>query len=147
MAVCKEESLLCIFERYLAMKKIMGMGRFTTIEAHNKRYEQFPKTARNQMNKGVNIEIYERTLDRTSPKLIYSSFDTNNKISMEQALNDGRVRSFKECMKTAKYRLEVINKDMKELVDVNNKKMYEQLDMLNNILNQSLSLYEEKERI
>ena len=142
MAVCREESLLCIFERYIAMQKLMGMGRFTTIKAHDKRYEQFPKTAREQMNKGVETEVYERTDDRKCPKMIYKSSSTKNEYaSMEEAISAGRKRSFVKCMQTAKERLIKINADMKEL-KIEKPEMLQQLQTLNDIINQAIKEYE-----
>ena len=138
MAVCREESLLCVFERYIAMQKLMGMGRFTTIKAHDKRYEQFPKTAREQMNKGVETEVYERTDDRKCPKIIYKSSSTTNEYaSMEEAMSAGRKRSFVKCMQTAKERLIKINADMKEL-KIEKPEMLQQLQTLNDIINQAI---------
>ena len=142
MAVCREESLLCVFERYIAMQKLMGMGRFTTIKAHDKRYEQFTKTAREQMNKGVETEVYERTDDRKCPKMIYKSSSTKNEYaSMEEAISVGRKRSFAKCMKTAKERLIKINADMKEL-KIEKPEMLQQLQTLNDIINQAIKEYE-----
>lgn len=142
MAVCREESLLCVFERYIAMQKLMGMGRFTTIKAHDKRYEQFPKTAREQMNKGVETEVYERTDDRKCPKMIYKSSSTKNEYaSMEEAISAGRKRSFVKCMQTAKERLIKINADMKEL-KIEKPEMLQQLQTLNDIINQAIKEYE-----
>lgn len=146
MAVCREESLLCVFERYLVMQRIMGIGRFTTIKAHDKRYEQFPKTAREQMNKGVEIEVYERTEDRKCPKMIYkSSSHTNQYASMEEALLAGRRRSYIKCMQTAKDRLDKINEDMREL-KIEKTEMLDQLKDLNNIINQAINDYQHIER-
>lgn len=142
MAVCREESLLCVFERYIAMQKLMGMGRFTTIKAHDKRYEQFPKTAREQMKKGVETEVYERTDDRRCPKMIYkSSSPINEYASMEEAMSAGRKRSFIKCMQTAKDRLIKINADMKEL-KIEKPEMLQQLQTLNDIINQAIKDYE-----
>ena len=146
MAVCREESLLCVFERYIAMQKLMGMGRFTTIKAHDKRYEQFPKTAREQMNKGVETEVYERTDDRKCPKIIYKSSSTTNEYaSMEEAMSAGRKRSFVKCMQTAKERLIKINADMKEL-KIEKPEMLQQLQTLNDIINQAIKEYECRDR-
>ena len=142
MAVCREESLLCVFERYIAMQKLMGMGRFTTIKAHDKRYEQFTKTAREQMNKGVETEVYERTDDRKCPKIINKSSSTTNEYaSMEEAMSAGRKRSFVKCMQTAKERLIKINADMKEL-KIEKPEMLQQLQTLNDIINQAIKEYE-----
>lgn len=146
MAVCREESLLCVFERYIAMQKLMGMGRFTTIKAHDKRYEQFPKTAREQMNKGVETEVYERTDDRKCPKMIYKSSSTKNEYaSMEEAISAGRKRSFVKCMQTAKERLIKINADMKEL-KIEKPEMLHQLQTLNDIINQAIKNYDGLDR-
>lgn len=146
MAVCREESLLCVFERYIAMQKLMGMGRFTTIKAHDKRYEQFPKTAREQMNKGVETEVYERTDDRRCPRMIYkSSSHTNEYASMEEAMSAGRKRSFIKCMQTVKDRLNKINADMKEL-KIEKPEMLQQLQTLNDIINQAIKNYESLDR-
>ena len=51
LATCREESILSCFERYILMKETTGIGRFITIQSHDKRYEQFPKTAKEQKKK------------------------------------------------------------------------------------------------
>mgnify|MGYP004606967473 CR=1 FL=1 len=145
LAVCREESLLSIFERYLAMKKIMGIGRLTTIESHDKRYIQFPKTARIQANKGIEIEVYERTNKIENPLMIYKTSSNSNKYScFEEALKKGRINSFNECMKDAERRLKDINQDMKVLKEQNIELSY-QLERLNIIINDAIKR-EENER-
>ena len=42
LATCREESILSCFERYILMKEATGIGRFITLQSHDKRYIQFP---------------------------------------------------------------------------------------------------------
>lgn len=145
LAVSKEESLLSIFERYIAMRQAMGVGRLTTIKAHNKRYEQFPKTARVQANKGVEIEVYERTKNVSNPKMIYKTSSNENKYScFEEALEQGRKRSFLEYRINAKERLENINRKLLVL-DEYDVGIMQQLEELNCIIEKSANLKEEFE--
>lgn len=142
LAVSKEESLLCIFERYIAMRQAMGIGRLTTIQAHNKRYEQFPKTAGIQANKGVEIEVYERTKDIENLKIIYKTFSNNNRYScFEEALVDGRQRSFLEYRINAKNRLKNINEKL-SILDKDDIGIKQQLEELNYIIEKSINLEE-----
>lgn len=144
LAVSREESLLSIFERYLAMRKIMGIGRLTTIESHDKRYKQFPKTARIQANKGIEIEVYKRTKEIGNPLMIYKSSSNSNSYScFEEALESGRKKSFNECMKTASIRLQNINQEMK-MLEKGNLELFQELKKLNVIINEAIN--REKER-
>ena len=146
LAVCREESLLSSFERYIEMKKIMGFGRLVTIQSHDKRYIQFPKTALEQSRKGVRIEVYERSFDMTNPLLIYKSdSNCNAYLDMHEAIEVGRKRSLNLCMNTANERLKIINEELKEEC-LNNPTLLNQLQELNDIINKSIELYNDIER-
>lgn len=135
LAVSREESLLSIFERYIFMKKNMNIARFTTIEAHDKRFNQFIKTAREQANKGIEIEVYERGKEISDPLMIYKSSSKNNEYSnFEKAVEGGKNNSFIQCMKTAKVRLNRIEYELKKTEKFNSK-VFEQLDELTKIIN------------
>ncbi|MEI3391464.1 MAG: hypothetical protein V8R30_07640 [Clostridia bacterium] len=52
LATCREESRFCCFERYILMKEATGIGRFITLQSHDKRYIQFPKNSKRTREKG-----------------------------------------------------------------------------------------------
>ena len=123
----------------------MGIGRFTTIEAHDKRFYQFPKTARIQANKGVEIEVYERGQDISEPVMIYKSSCTDNKYAnFEEALNIGRGNSLKQCITNASNRLECIDREL-QLLEQGDSKVFIELKQLKDIIDKILNK-EENER-
>lgn len=145
LAVSREESLLSCFERYILMKKNMGIGRFTTIEAHDKRFFQFPKTARMQADKGIEIEVYERGQDIAEPVMIYKSSCKDNKYAnFEEAINIGRNNSLKQCINNALNRLEYIERELQSL-EKKDSKVFIELKKLIHIIDKTLSK-EETER-
>ena len=145
LAVSREESLMSCFERYILMKKNMGIGRFTTIEAHDKRFYQFPKTARIQADKGVEIEVYERGQDIAEPVMIYKSSCKENKYAnFEEALNIGRENSLKQCVTNASKRLECIGREL-QLLEQEDSKVFIELKRLRDIIDKILNK-EENER-
>ena len=121
MATSKEESLLSIFERYIEMRKSMGVGRLTTVSSHNSKYDKFPGIASRLESKGVEVEVYERSTtieDIAKPIMIYkTSSQTNIHLSVERALQAGRNNSKKNCLKNAMERLESIKKDIESYRD------------------------------
>ena len=48
LATWREESILSCFERYILMKEATGIGRFITLQSHDKRYIQFQKQQKNK---------------------------------------------------------------------------------------------------
>ena len=116
MAVSNVESLLSIFERYIEMKKTMGIGRITTVESHNLKYDNFPKVVSTLEKRNIPVEVYERSdsLDDISkPKMIYQ---TGNSANIYQSVNcailAGRRNSVRKSLRTAKFRLEIIKKEI-----------------------------------
>lgn len=116
MAVSREESLLSIFERYILMRKSMGIGRLTTVESHDSKYDNFPKVAATLEDKGVEVEVFERSKsaeDMANPIMTYkTTCKSNIYMSVEKALYIGRNNSKKTCLNTAMNRLESIRKDI-----------------------------------
>ncbi len=89
LAVSREESLLSIFERYIEMKKAMGIGRMTTIESHNKKYNNFLNIAGTLERRGV--EVFERSKDIVNPNMTYKTSGKNGRYnSVVEALIRGR---------------------------------------------------------
>ena len=132
IGVSRFESLLSIFERYIEMNKSMGFGRLTTIEAHDVRYNNFTKIASTLEGENIEVEVYKRALDRKVPIRVYKTGDNSPMYpSVIEALIDSRQESYRLCMKDAKQRLELINKEIKyNTVDG---KILGELEKLNNI--------------
>lgn len=121
MATAKEESLLSIFERYIEMRNSMGIGRLTTVSSHNSKYENFPKVASTLESKGVEVEVYERSISANNianPIMIYkTSSKTNCCETVEAALQLGRKHSKKICLGNALDRLVSIRDDIEAYKD------------------------------
>ena len=133
LAVSREESILSMFERYILMEEKTGFGRLTTISDHDERYDNFPNIAATLEDKGVEVEVYERTEDKQNPKLTYKTSNTDSNIytSVVEALEQGRISSRVKCYETYEDRLEYINNKFREL-NANVGLMCE-LDKLNSI--------------
>lgn len=117
LATCREESILSCFERYILMKEKTGIGRFITIQSHDKRYEQFPKTAKEQEEKGVQIEVYERGITTNKPILLYSNILNNNiYANFEDALKSGRKHSYEQCKGNMFNRIASIEEKLSKMV-------------------------------
>lgn len=128
LATCREESILSCFERYILMKEATGMGRFITIQSHDKRYIQFPKTAKEQEKKGVQIEVYERGGIINNPRLLYDNKHFNNNFySFEEALNFGRKHSFEQCKNNIASRITEIEKRLRGM-NTNESEILKQLE-------------------
>lgn len=139
IATSKEESLLSIFERYIVMLENMQIGRLTTIEAHNTRYDNFTNIAKILEDRGIETEVYERGKDIEHigyPKMIYKTSANNNMYkTVEDALNAGRIKSFKLCESNIKTRLKEINNSLRDL-SYKNPEIKEELEKLNEIFSQ-----------
>ena len=145
MAVSKEESLLSIFERYIEMKKNMGIGRLTQIESHNKKYSNFTNVATTLETRGVEVEVHERSEDISNPKLIYKTSNKNNTYSsVLEAIIMGRSNSHKQCMLTAGKRLESIKKDLIQLSEQD--KYIVEINKLTEIIEELVKKEGEEER-
>lgn len=142
LAVSREESTLSMFERYILMEEKSGFGRLTTIKDHDERYENFPNIALTLEEKGVEVEVYERTEDIKNPKLTYKTSNKNNNVysSVAEAIEKGRENSRIKCYETYEERLEYINLKFKEF-NVNTGLMEEL-----NKLNELFQYYSKKEK-
>ncbi len=141
LATSREESILSCFERYILMKQKTGIGRFVPIKSHDRRYEQFPKTAKEQREKGVPIEVYERGCITSEPTLLYSDMCINNKFeSFEEALIAGRQHSYEKCKNNISDRIEQIEQKLNEM-NSNEKGIIAQLEQF-----KSEVIIEERER-
>lgn len=128
LATCREESILSCFERYILMKEATGIGRFITLQAHDKRYIQFPKTAKEQEKKGVQIEVYERGSIINSPILLYDNKHSNNKFNnFEEALKFGRKHSFQQCKDNIANRISEIERRLNSM-NTNESSILKQLE-------------------
>lgn len=114
MAVSKIESTLSIFERYLETKKRIGIGRLTTIAAHDVRFDGFTKTATELEGMGVPVEVYKRaSCIMAYPIFLYGTDNERSLFpSVIEALNHGRTESHAQCLRTAPARLKTINEDL-----------------------------------
>ena len=128
LATCREESILSCFERYIFAKKNKLIARFITIESHDKRYVQFPKTARIQEKKGLEIEVYERGKCISLPKLLYNNkIYTNGFNDFEEAIEFGRAHSLKLCKNNLINRIFKIEKELKNM-NTNEEEILKQLE-------------------
>ncbi len=124
IGVSKIESTLSIFERYLEMKKKLGVGRLTTIAAHDKRYDGFTTTALTLERMGIGVEVFKRNPKlQADPILLYGTGmeDLPHK-SVLEALTMARLESHNACLETAEARLASINEDFQnfdEETDIN----------------------------
>lgn len=120
------------------MRKSMGMGRLTSIKAHDDRYTGFTKIAGTLEGKGVETEVYERGTIQIIPQLTYkTSGDRNIYRSVHEALVNGRDKSRRICMISAQARLDDINKDVKSYLSEDDK-LAEELQTLNDIISREL---------
>lgn len=145
MAVSRYESLLSIFERYIEMNKYMTIGRLTSIEAHDVRYNNFTKILPTLEKNNIEVEVFKRSKDKKVPTMIYKTSSNKNLYrSVMEAVNAGREESYMHCMNNAKERIELINSDMKNCnVD---KKIKNELDKLNEIFKKELNKDIDKDR-
>lgn len=113
LAVCREESLLSNFERYIETYKRIGLGRLTTIEKHDETYKNFTERFKNLEEKGILIEVYRRGEKINHPVMIYQTCKSDNVyINAYEALIEGRKENYHECMNTVKDRLKQINNNL-----------------------------------
>ena len=133
LSVSREESVLSMFERYILMEEKTGFGRLTTINDHDERYENFPKIASTLEDKGIEVEVYERTEDKTNPKLTYKSSNKSLNIygTVVEAIEKGRITSKEKCYETCESRLEFINNKFRNLNA--NEGLMQELNKLNSI--------------
>lgn len=145
LAVSRIESLLSIFERYIEMKKAMGIGRLTTIESHDNKYNNFPNIAGTLETRGIEVEVYERSEYIGNPKMTYKTSSTNSIYnSVGEALIKGRNNSNRICIKNAIQRLESIKKDLQGFEEKD--KYNNQIETLSKVIEQEIEKNEEIER-
>ena len=137
IATSREESLLSIFERYIVMRENIGVGRLATIEAHDIRYKNFTEVAKVLEGRNIEVEVYERAKNYDqigNPNMIYKTSKVQKKYrTVEEALNEGRKKSYELCRSNIKVRLEQINDNLNVLC-INNANMQKELENLNEIL-------------
>jgi hypothetical protein len=145
LAVSREESLLSIVERYIEMKKAMGIGRMTTIESHDKKYNNFLNIAGTLEIRGVEVEVFERSEDIAKPNMTYKTSGKNSRYnSVMEALIEGRNNSSRICMNKARQRLERIKCDLQECEE--EEKYKEQMEIVTKIIEQEIEKNEGAER-
>ncbi len=145
LAVSRIESLLSIFERYIEMKKSMGIGRITTIESHDNKYNNFPNIAGTLETRGVEVEVYERSEDIGNPKMTYKTSGKNSIYnSVGEALIKGRNNSNRICIKNVMQRFEMIKKDLQKFGEED--KYSNQIETLAKIIEQEIKESKEEER-
>ena len=94
MATSREKSLFSMFERYIEMKKNIGVGRWTSIEAHDIRYNNLENVITSLEERNVHVEVYERSLKIEDPQILYKTGDTGCRcVSVKDALEFGVVKS------------------------------------------------------
>ena len=116
MAVCREESILSIFERYIESKKIINVGRLTTIDDHDVRYFNLLEVASIIENEGIEVEVYQRI--NSSIDMIYKSSNKNKYKSVEHAIILARENSYNDCIVSFNNRIDNIFKEFKELGEI-----------------------------
>ena len=117
MATSKYESLLSLFERYLEMKQYIGMGRLTSIDAHNVRYDSFTALIPTLEGKGIEVDVYERGATQSTPILLRADKDNSRFPTVQNAVEFGRSESQRACMKNAERRLTLIEQEIIQLND------------------------------
>ncbi|MBR3325632.1 MAG: zeta toxin family protein [Clostridia bacterium] len=143
LAVSKEESLLSIHERYIEMKKSMGIGRMTKIENHNSKYDNFTNVVDSIECSGIEVEVYERSNGIEDPKMIYKTSSKNNIYSCaNEAIIKGRQNSSRICKNNSSQRLESIKEDIKIFGE--EEKYKEQIEKLTSVIEKTMENKEER---
>ncbi len=112
LAVPREETLLCIHERYENQMQNMGWGRLISIEHHDQAYDGVPGTVDAIEKSGLcNVEIFIRGEEITKPQKVYSSAERNDAYPTARiALEGYRNREKYKTLVTAKERIERLKK-------------------------------------
>lgn len=114
MAVCREESILGIFERYIELKKATNIGRLTTIEDHDSRYFNLPKVINEIEKDNIEVEIYQRLND--SINMVYKTSSPNNKYeNAEKSIIEARKKSYNDCVISLNTRIDNVIREFKNL--------------------------------
>lgn len=134
LAVSREESIFSMFERYLEMKKSMGIGRLTDINSHDIRYINLPRIASSLEGRNVEVEIYERSNTFGELGMLYKTSNPNCSFckSIQEAIIVGRGRSYIRWKENAQERFNSIKTKMEVLE--NNPQILGQLNILQNII-------------
>lgn len=131
MCVCREDSLLSIFERYINSKESIGLGRLTKIEEHDKRYYGILDNLKKIAKIDVNVEIYKKNNVSYLPELLYETKGRN--INLYDIMLKLRKNSYNETKLTFKKRLGYINEYLYK--NETNADVLCELEKLNNIIN------------
>lgn len=144
LAVSREESLFSMFERYLEMKKNMGIGRLTTVDAHDIRYKNLPQIVTPLENRGIEVEVYERSTTVGNLNILYKTNSCENIPckSVNEAIGVGRERSYQNWKQSAETRFKKIKSQMEILED--NPMILEQFHILETVMQERK--FEEYER-
>lgn len=138
LAVSREESLFSVFERYLEMKQSMGIGRLSDIDSHDIRYNNLPIIAGSLENRGIKVEVYERSGTVAKVNRLYKTGNSNNECrSVQEAIDKGRTRSRNHWKRNAEERFRSIKSKM-EILE-NNPKILQQIHILEKITREELS--------
>ncbi|MEI3391462.1 MAG: hypothetical protein V8R30_07630 [Clostridia bacterium] len=96
------------------MKEATGIGRFITLQSHDKRYIQFPRTAKEQEKKGVQIAVSRGNIIN-NPILLYDNKHFNSNFnSFEEALKFGTKHSFEQSKNNIANRIAEIERRHKQ---------------------------------
>lgn len=112
LAVPREETLLCIHERYENQMQNMGWGRLISIEHHDQAFNGVPSTIDTIEKSGLcTVEIFIRGEEITKPQRVYSSAERNDAYPTARiALESYRSREKYKTLITAKERIERLKK-------------------------------------
>lgn len=112
LAVPREETLLCIHERYENQMQNMGWGRLISIQHHDQAYNGVPSTIDAIEKSGLcTVEIFIRGEEISKPHKVYSSAEKNEAYPTARiALEGYRNREKYKTLITAKERIERLKK-------------------------------------
>lgn len=116
IATSPKESLLTAFERNEAQIEVVGYGRFTNVEVHNKSCNGVAETLKLIEESEVpnQIQVFTRGKDIVSPKLVFDSNKNGNKYSTAyESLIQYRKINEESMIETVKQRLDKILKSRK----------------------------------
>lgn len=134
IATSPKESLLTAFERNEEQINLIGYGRFTNVDVHNKSCEGVSETLKIVEKSGVpdRIQIFTRGKDIVTPELIYDSAKQNNEYqSASETLEKYRLLNEEKMKDTIEERLnEILNSRNVETNEENErKKLIKEMEM------------------
>ena len=129
MAVSREESLFSMCERYIEMKKSLGIGRWTDIDFHDVRYNNLPIIAGSLEKRGIEVEIFERSGIVTGVHRLYKTGNNNNECkSVQESIAKGRINSYNNWKRNAEARIRNIKNNIEMLED--DSKILQQINII-----------------